>query len=330
MVYGKRVHIIPVGDDVERMVRPAIEMQADVVYLLAHTNQKSDVNGGGAEAGFPGVDWTDPDSVQRYLTTIRDQGFETVASAIEKLAEHRIEVMVEFVDQHDVYSVLGLVTTLTHRRSTDDDVVVNVSTGTRLATIGAAMARMDEDTDAVAYHVPDTDTETISDPDQGVADVPDYHLESPSRDALAAMAIIATRDTERYTPKKSDLIDWALRLRAEAGISIGYADRIVQSRLDRNPKAPQPTGFDDLDSTGKKGAYRTLRTSVLDGLRKRDYVTVDDEQVGRADLVTLQPAGEAALRAFRHKILDVIDALAADTRVESLPASLRTGITDRP
>jgi hypothetical protein len=141
------------------------------------------------------------------------------------------------------------------------------------------------------------------------------------------MAIVAARDTELYTPKKSDLIDWALRLRADAGVSIGYADRIVQSRLDRHPEANEPVGFSDLDSAGKKGAYRTLRTTVLDSLLDRGYLTVDDEQVGRADLVVLEPAGEAALRAFRHKILDIIKAIGADRKLDSLPASLSRGST---
>jgi hypothetical protein len=325
-MHGKRVHIVPVGDDVDRMVGPAIEMRADVVYLLAHAPGGS----GGTKpvTGLPDVEWTDEDSVEDYVEALALGGSDVAAEAVEQLASHDVAAPVEFVDQTDVYAVLGLATTLAHRRPADDDVAVNVSTGTRLATIGAAMTRMDEDTDAQAYHVPvgdDAATWTASD---GVADIPDYHLESPTRDELAAMAVVAARDTAVYTAKKSDLIDWALRLRAEAGVSTDYADRIVRRRLDRDSGAGQPARFGDLDSAGKKGAYRTLRTQVLDDLVDREYVEIDDGQIGRADPVTLTPTGEATLRAFRHRILDVVRALDAHRDVEELPPWLRRGLHD--
>jgi hypothetical protein len=117
-------------------------------------------------------------------------------------------------------------------------------------------------------------------------------------------------------------------LRAEAGVSTDYADRIVRRRLDRDSGADQPTRFDELDSSGKKGAYRTLRTQVLDGLVEREYVEVDDSQIGRADPVTLTPTGEATLRAFRHKVLDVVSALEDHRNVEELPAWLYRGLDD--
>jgi len=326
-MHGKRVHIVPVGDDVDRMVGPAIEMRADVVYLLAHA--PGGVEGTERVAGLPDVEWGEEDSVERYVETLDRQGFGVAAGAVERLAARGVAAPVEFIDQGDVYAVLGLTTTLAHRRPADDDVAVNVSTGTRLATIGAAMARMDEDTDAQAYHVPaggdDAATWTAGD---GVADIPDYHLASPSRDELAAMAVVAARDTAVYTAKKSDLIDWALRLRAEAGVSTDYADRIVRRRLDRDPGAAQPARFDDLDSSGKKGAYRTLRTQVLDTLVDREYVEIDDGQIGRADPVTLTPTGEATLQAFRHKVLDVVSALDDHRDVEELPTWLRRGLDD--
>lgn len=326
-MHGQRVHIVPVGDDIDRMVGPAIEMRADVVYLLAHAPDETDE----AEqiAGLPDVEWGDEDSVERYAERLSHGGFEVAAEAVERLSARGIAAPVEFVDQGDVYAVLGLATTLAHHRPADDDVAVNVSTGTRLATIGAAMARMDEDTAAQAYHVPASgdDTAAWTDGDE-VANIPDYHLESPTRDELAAMAVVAARDTSIYTAKKSDLIDWALRLRAEAGVSTDYADRIVQRRLDRDSGADQPARFDDLDSAGKKGAYRTLRTQMLDDLVERDYVEIDDGQIGRSDPVTLTPTGEATLRAFRHKVLDVVSALDDHPDIEELPAWLRRGLHD--
>jgi hypothetical protein len=105
-----------------------------------------------------------------------------------------------------------------------------------------------------------------------------------------------------------------------------YADRIVRSKRDRDPDSEPPARFDDLNGTGKKGAYRTLRTQVLEELVARDYVAIDDEQVGRADLLTLTPTGTAALRAFRHKILDVVEALEDHRDVDTLPPWLSQGL----
>lgn len=320
-MYSKRVHIVPVGADIERMVEPAIQMRADVVYLLADAPSTTDTS----SSQLPAVEWTDEASVERYVSQLRRGGFDHAAAASERLAANHIEAPVEFVDQHDVYAVLGLVTTLAHRYR-EHTVTVNVSTGTRLATIGAAMARMDEATDAEAYHVPAGDTAAASDSPEGVDEVPDYHLESPSRDALTTMAVVAARDTPTHMVKKSDLIDWALQLNA-AGVSTGYADRIVQShRNNGHPEAP--TGFDDLDQSIKKGAYRTLRTSVLDDLLARGYLDVDDQQVGRSDLLSLTADGENALQAFRHKIIDVIEVLDDHRKVDALPAFLARGLSD--
>jgi hypothetical protein len=79
--------------------------------------------------------------------------------------------------------------------------------------------------------------------------------------------------------------------------------------------------FDDIGASQQKGAYRTLRERALSELEAREYVAIDDG-VGRADRLALTPTGEAALRAFRHKVLDVVAAL--DTR--SAPDWLTEGL----
>jgi len=287
-MFAKRVHIVPVGEAVERMVSPVLELSADRVYLLA-----------------------DADGVTRAQA-------DPVA---ERLASEGVEAEIEPVDQGTVYAVLGLVTTLADRHA-DDVVRVNVSTGSRLATIGAALACMDDDTEAEAYHVPADDGTAVADRAMGgddVAVVPDYPIESPSRDEVATMTIIATLDTERYTPKKRDLIDEAIGLQHDLDRSIPFAEQIVRSA---DVPAAKVTTFDDLGPGQQKGAYRTFREHALAELEAREYAVVDDESVGRSDPITLTPTGEAALRAFRHKVLDVVAVL--DTR--SAPDWLTEGV----
>jgi hypothetical protein len=272
-MYAKRIHIVPVGDDTERMVDPLVGMRADEAYLLVDE---------GAEAG----------------------------AVVDRLAAAGIDVAVEHVDQGSVYAVLGLVTTLADRREPNDTVRVNVSTGSRLATVGAALACMDEDTDAEAYVPTAGEGADVADGDDPVSVVPDYPIESPSRDELATLVIVAALDTAVYTPKKRDLIDEALGLRASVDEPIAFAERIADGAA-RPPSDVR--GFDDLQADEQKGAYRTFRKWVLAELEASGYVVVEDESVGRSDPITLTPTGKATLQAFRHKVLDVVRAFDDDT-----------------
>ena len=45
MKVKKRIHIAPVGFEVDRIVMPAIELEADKVYLLVHNNKSEDKAG---------------------------------------------------------------------------------------------------------------------------------------------------------------------------------------------------------------------------------------------------------------------------------------------
>ena len=45
MKYKKRIHIAPVGFEVDRIVMPAIENKADKVYLLVHDKKTEDKAG---------------------------------------------------------------------------------------------------------------------------------------------------------------------------------------------------------------------------------------------------------------------------------------------
>ena len=45
MKVKKRIHIAPVGFEIDRIVLPAIEYNADKVYLLVHNNKAEDKAG---------------------------------------------------------------------------------------------------------------------------------------------------------------------------------------------------------------------------------------------------------------------------------------------
>ncbi|WP_336000541.1 DUF6293 family protein [Halorientalis halophila] len=243
----REVHVAPLGYEYDRILEPARTYDADEVYLLA------------------------PENATEHAHYHDDLAAELEAEGVE--------VAWRSVDLHDVYAVLGIVTTITAEHA-DDIVRVNVASGAKLADIGCAIACMA--TDATAYyvhpedHVPPLDREPLT---EGVADVevlPSYPVETPTTDQVAVMNYVQEATTQAYTPKKSDLIEYS----EEAALSY-----VVEA----NP-------------ANDKAKFALLNTHIVEPLVERGYLEV--ESVGRQKQVGLTDTGENALRAFRHKLRD--------------------------
>ncbi|SDJ97073.1 HFX_2341 family transcriptional regulator domain-containing protein [Natronorubrum texcoconense] len=280
----KRVHIVPLGYEYDRIVEPIRAQRADLVYLLAD-------------------DRTDGDGDSADSDTVADGG-DTAANGTAVTADYHDDLRTELestvpevetrrCDLGDVYAVLGEVTTIAAEHA-EDTVSVNVSGAGTIPAIGATMACMDVSTDAHAYYVQPSDyahegeREPIS---TGVAEterLPTYPIDSPTPDQVAIMGFLADPDAwdgyheERTSPpKKKDLIEYA-------------RDRNLSFMADRRP--PAERGGED------KGAFRVLDTHVLDPLEADGYVTI--ESVGRRRVVELTEQGANAYRAFKHKLAD--------------------------
>jgi tRNA(Ile)-lysidine synthase TilS/MesJ len=88
------------------------------------------------------------------------------------------------------------------------------------------------------------------------------------------MDFLADANTEAYTVKKKDIIEYA----EEQGLAFV---------ADNNP-------------ANDKAKFALLNANVIDPLLEDGYVEIED--VGRRKQVTLTETGADALRAFRHKI----------------------------
>ncbi len=285
-MHPKRVHIVPLHDDDTRVVEPLLANDADHVHLLPHDGAK-----------------TGPRS-STLVAELRDGG---------------IAVTTHPIDQFDVYAVFGLVTTLATEHE-DDEVFVNVSAGTRLAAIGAALGCMDVSTQATPYHVGEEaamggDDETPVAP-PAVADTPGsssdrstgrpitlYPVDSLTRSQVAALLIVSVENDELKTPKKRRIVDRLIGLELALGRTVAVGARIVENADGIDP-TDDHAGFDDLDSNDRKSAYRVLDSAVLDRLTTEGYVVGTD--AGRSKQVELTDRGEKALRAFRHKVTDAV------------------------
>jgi hypothetical protein len=237
------VHIAPLGYEYDRIRQPALEYSADRVYLLRDTEL---------------------DNVayhEELEETLTDNGITVETRTIE----------------HDVYEVLGEVTTIADSHQ-EDIVRVNVSSGSKLADIGAALACMA--TDASGYHVrPKTRNHEVSETPRTTGmelaeQLPSYPLETPTTDQIRTLNYIEQADTEMKTPNKSELIAFAEE--AELSFLVG------------------------ADPANEKAKFALLNNRIIDPLLADGYIEV--ESSGRTKRISMTSTGKNALRAFRHKL----------------------------
>jgi len=242
------VHVVPLGYEHDRILSPIRKHDADVVYLL-------DGNAG-----------------DRGLTPYQQ-------ALLEALESDGRTVRFREADLSDLYDVLAVVTTVAADH-VDDVVRVNVSSAGKLAAIGSAIACMA--TDATAYyvhveeHVPDLDEHPRT---RGMREdevLPSYPIEAVSHDQVAILDYLDERNTDAYTAKKSDLIEFA-------------ESEELSFMVDANP-------------ANDKAKFALLNANVVDPLVEDGYIAV--ETVGRQKQILLTDTGRNVLHAFRHKLRD--------------------------
>lgn len=244
----EEVHVVPLGYEHDRILSPIRKHDADVVYLLADASEARD------------------------LTPYQ----ETLVGEFED--DHR-EVEFRETDLGDIYDVLAVVTTLAAAH-TGDVVRVNVSTGGKLAAIGCAIACMA--TDATAYYVhaeervPDLETQPRTRGFKEAEVLPSYPIEAVSYDQVAILDYLAETNTDAYTAKKSDLIEFA--------------------------ESAELSFMTEADPANDKAKFALLNANVVDPLEADGYITI--ETVGRQKQIELTETGWNVLHAFRHKLQD--------------------------
>jgi len=239
-------HIAPLGHERDRIAEPIHQHNADDVSLLTATPE--------------------PSRLTPYQQAL-----------VEELDANGVNVELHRTDLHDLYDVLAVVTTLTADHP-EDIVRVNVSSGPKVAAIGSAIACMA--TAATAYyvhpeeHVPSVSAEPLTRGMERAEVLPSYPIEAISRDQVAVLDYLKRTNTDTYTAKKSDLIEFA----EDAKLSF----------------------IADADPANEKAKFALLNANIVDPLAEDGYIEVND--VGRTKQVELSETGENALHAFRHKL----------------------------
>jgi len=173
-----RVHIAPVGYEIDRVVLPAKQERADKVWLLVHEN-KSD------------------DKAVPFVSKITKQ--------LEKL---RIEVVQESHDRRDLFKIIRAVKSIIEQEK-GNEIYVNLASGSKIQAIGTMMACMmfNDDSNVHPFYVeaanyPGFDAkQPLSTGIKDIVDVPPYSIKTPDQKLVDALQII-TKHNGKLTKKE--------------------------------------------------------------------------------------------------------------------------------
>jgi len=166
-----RIHIAPVGYEIDRVVHPARQEKADRVWLLLHENKSEDKSG-------------------PFITKITSQ--------LKKLG---IEVRQEDHDRRDLFKIIRAIKNIIEQEK-GNEVYVNLASGSKIQAIGTMMACMmfndDENihpfyVEAKNYRGVDA-KQPISTGIKDIQDVPPYSIKVPSGKLIRALEIIKEND----------------------------------------------------------------------------------------------------------------------------------------
>jgi len=162
-----RVHIAPVGYEVDRIVLPAKQEKADRVWLLLHENKSEDKAG-------------------PFITKITKQ--------LEKLG---IEIKQEDHDRRDLFKIIRAVKNIIEQEKTNE-IYVNLASGSKIQAIGTMMAcMMFNDNENIhpfyveAKNYPGFDAkQPLSTGIKDIQNVPPYSIKIPEEKLIQALEII--------------------------------------------------------------------------------------------------------------------------------------------
>lgn len=219
-----RVHIAPVGFEIDRIVLPAKEMMADKVFLIQHDK--------------PGSDKARP-----YVEKIKTQ-----------LKKENILVESVDSDRENIFSVLKAVKDIfiaEHK----NDIYVNVSSGSKIQAIACMMAcMMFKEYDVIPYYAepdsyPATQGKQQSTGLKNIIELPKYQIRKPKQELIEALKIIQDHKG-KITKKEMAMIAEEKKL---ITVHSQHADQARFASLDANIIQPlvEQWKFVEIEKIGR-------------------------------------------------------------------------------
>jgi hypothetical protein len=261
-----RVHIVAHGWEVARIVQPLYELKADKVVLILPDRV-------GYIADFEREMIADLEATERLAVETREANLYDLDSALQTFTQA--------VKDHE-----------------EDDVYINVTTGSSIAAIAGMMAA--QNSDATPFFVlQETHEDNVSEDDH-VGDVVTTGVQPPEEPIYPASDEISELPVfELQGPSSEQLVI--------LGFLYGK-DGVTKKELIQYAEDEQLPFIADTEAKSDEGRYRLLESHVIDPLTEGGYVRV--EKVGRQKHVHLEERGVDALAAFplEPEILENIEA----------------------
>jgi Family of unknown function (DUF6293) len=216
-----RVHVAPVGFEVDRIVLPAIKMKADRVWLIKHNKANA------------------------------DEGHKFVRSIQDRLKQARIEYQQAEADRIDLFDVLRALRVIILKEKANS-ILVNVSVGSKIQAIASMMAcMMFKDIAMIKpyYAVPEKYTSSLAKEErqetEGLKDIipmPEYKIEIPAEKLIRCLDIINQKTDGKITKRelKDSALESALihldanRITGRNGRKEAYSDQAAYMSLNKN------------------------------------------------------------------------------------------------
>jgi uncharacterized protein DUF6293 len=257
-----RVHVAPVGFEIDRIVLPAIKMKADRVWLVAHNE--------------PHV----------------DKGDKFVKAIQSKLKDARIECLQAQANRIDLFDILRALRTIFVQEK-GNSILVNVSVGSKIQAIASMMSCMmfkDITTIKPYYVVPEIYNSSLTKEErqetEGVKDIiglPEYKIEIPSDKLIRCLDIINKKTDAKIT--KRDLKDLAME------------DNLIRVDYDNKKKnGAKRVGPEYSD----QAAYMALNKNLIEPLLDWKFIT--ETKIGSHHIVSLTEDGKHALTFLKADI----------------------------
>ncbi|MFZ0515344.1 MAG: DUF6293 family protein [Candidatus Nitrosopolaris sp.] len=251
-----RVHVAAVGFEVDRIVLPAIEMKADRVWLITHSN--------------PSID-----KGHQFVTSIRD-----------KLKQARIECLQTEADRTELFDTLRALRTIILKEK-GNSILVNVSVGSKIQAIASMMAcMMFKDTATIKpyYAVPKRYTSSVAKEEkqetEGLEEIiglPEYKIEIPSDKLIRFLDLINRKSVGKKGVPKRELKDAAI----ESGLIQEDEKRITDRKRTKEHYSEQ-------------AAYMSLNKNLIEPLQKY-WRFITETKVGTHHIISLTDEGKHAL-----------------------------------
>ncbi len=181
-----RIHIAPVGFEIDRIVLPAIKLKADIVYLIAHKNVSED-------------------KAHKYVT-----------EAKRKLELKEIKVEIAYVDRLKLFEIIHVVKEIIDK-DRKAEYYINVASGSKIHAIALMMSCMIYNNKGSImkpiYPQPEKYTEYKNIKEQqtyGLTEIIElrpYELITPTEDLLKTLTIIKKCKESRGIKKQNLAIE---------------------------------------------------------------------------------------------------------------------------